>query len=74
MIRGGQVIDGGVVDAPATIDIVRTAVANGDITAPDAFGLMTRMADADRALRLPKSPEELVFGTAGRVLSRPGAR
>lgn len=53
-----------------TIDIVRTAVANGDISAPEAFGLMTRMADSDRVLRLPKSPEELlVLGTSGRSAS-----
>jgi hypothetical protein len=43
-----------------TIDIVSTAVVNGDINARDAFDLMNRMADSDRALRLPKSAEELV--------------
>jgi hypothetical protein len=42
-----------------TIDIMRMAVADGDISAPDAFGLMNQMADSDRYLRLPKSAEEL---------------
>ena len=36
-----------------TIDIMSIAVADGDISAPDAFGLMNRMADSDRYLRLP---------------------
>jgi len=35
------------------------AVADGDIGAPDVFGLMNQMADSDRYLRLPKSAEEL---------------
>lgn len=42
-----------------TIDLMCTAVAYGDITAGAAFGLMTRMTDAGRHLRLPKSPAEL---------------
>ena len=42
-----------------TIDIMCIAVADGDISAPDAFGLMNQMADSDRYLRLPKSAEEL---------------
>ncbi len=42
-----------------TIDIVKIAVADGDISVPDAFGLMNQMADSDRYLRLPKSAEEL---------------
>jgi hypothetical protein len=42
-----------------TIDMMSIAVANGDISAPDAFDLMQRMADSDRHLRLPKSAEEL---------------
>jgi len=42
-----------------TIDIMSIAVADGDISAPDAFGLMNRMADSDRYLRLPNSAEEL---------------
>jgi len=35
------------------------AVVDGDINAPDAFGLMNQMADSNRYLRLPKSAEEL---------------
>ena len=35
------------------------AVADGDISAADAFVLMQQMADCDRHLRLPKSAEEL---------------
>jgi hypothetical protein len=42
-----------------TIDIMSIAVADGDISARDAFDLMQRMADSDRYLRLPKSAEEL---------------
>ena len=42
-----------------TIDLMAIAVADGDITAGDAFHLMQRMAAADRHLRLPKSAEEL---------------
>jgi hypothetical protein len=42
-----------------TIDIVAIAVADGEISADEAFGLMEQMADADRYLRLPKSAEEL---------------
>jgi hypothetical protein len=42
-----------------TIDIIRIAVADGDIGAAEAFRLMNQMADSDRHLRLPKSAEEL---------------
>jgi hypothetical protein len=42
-----------------TIDLMSIAVADGDISARDAFDLMQQMADSDRCLRLPKSPEEL---------------
>lgn len=42
-----------------TIDIMNIAVVDGDISAADAFALMTRMTDRDRALRLPSGPEEL---------------
>jgi predicted nucleic acid-binding protein len=42
-----------------TIDLMSIAVADGDISARDAFDLMQRMADCDRKLRLPKSVEEL---------------
>jgi hypothetical protein len=41
-----------------TIDLMSIAVVDGDITALDAFALMTRMTDAGRHLRLPKSPGE----------------
>lgn len=42
-----------------TMDLMCIAVVNGDITARDAFTLMTRMIDAGRHLRLPQSPAEL---------------
>ena len=42
-----------------TIDLMSIAVADGDISARDAFDLMQQMADCDRYLRLPKSAEEL---------------
>ena len=42
-----------------TIDIMSIAVADGDISAPDVFGLMNQMADSGRYLRLPTSAEEL---------------
>jgi hypothetical protein len=42
-----------------TIDIVSMAVSDGGIGVRDAFDLMQLMADSDRHLRLPKSPEEL---------------
>lgn len=35
------------------------AVADGDIGAAEAFGLMKQMAACDRHLRLPKSAEDL---------------
>jgi hypothetical protein len=42
-----------------TIDLMSVAVADGDISAGDAFDLMQGMADSDRYLRLPKSADEL---------------
>lgn len=42
-----------------TIDIMSIAVVAGEIGAGPAFDLMMRMADCNRALRLPKSAEEL---------------
>lgn len=41
-----------------TIDIVGAIVADGDLTDRQAYDLMLGMRDADRALRLPKSPGE----------------
>lgn len=38
-----------------TVDLMSTAVVNGDIAAQEAFGLMKRMADQGRYLRLPSS-------------------
>jgi hypothetical protein len=42
-----------------TVDLMSIAVANGDITPSAAFELMTRMIDAGRHLRLPRSAAEL---------------
>ncbi|MEP7161505.1 MAG: hypothetical protein ABI746_10430 [Dermatophilaceae bacterium] len=42
-----------------TIDIVRWLVASYDITGADGMTLLKAMSDADRALRLPKSPGDL---------------
>jgi hypothetical protein len=42
-----------------TFDLMSIAVADGDISARDAFDLMQQMADRDRSLRLPKSADEL---------------
>jgi hypothetical protein len=42
-----------------TLDLMSIAVANGDIAARAAFELMTRMNDAGRHLRLPRSAAEL---------------
>lgn len=42
-----------------TIDLMSSAVVNGDITASDAFALMTRMTDEGRHLRLPRTAAEL---------------
>jgi hypothetical protein len=42
-----------------TLDLMSIAVANGDIAARAAFELMTRMTDAGRHLRLPRSAAEL---------------
>ncbi len=41
-----------------TFDLMRIAVADGDIADQQAFGLMRRMADAGRSLRLPSSVSE----------------
>lgn len=41
-----------------TIDIFSIAVADGEISATKAFGLMQQMAVADRHLRLPKSADD----------------
>jgi hypothetical protein len=42
-----------------TIDIFSIAVADGDIRAAEAFGLMNQMATHDWHLRLPNSAEDL---------------
>lgn len=42
-----------------TIDLIGTAVANGDVGAQQGFDLMQRMADQGRHLRLPESRREL---------------
>jgi hypothetical protein len=42
-----------------TIDVVAGCVADGDLTAGEAFALMQAMADAGRALRLPRAPADL---------------
>jgi hypothetical protein len=42
-----------------TIDLMNMAVADGEMSAVDAFALMQQMADSDRHLRLPKSAAEL---------------
>ncbi len=42
-----------------TIDLFAMAVADGEISAPEAFSLMRQMADSDRHLRLPKSADDL---------------
>jgi predicted nucleic acid-binding protein len=43
-----------------TIDLVCTAVVNGDITGEAAFDLMQQMADQGRDLRLPGSAADLL--------------
>jgi hypothetical protein len=43
-----------------TIDIVRIAVVNGDVSTSSGFNLMHEMADHDRHLTLPKSVEDLL--------------
>jgi hypothetical protein len=45
-----------------TIDIMSIAVADGDISAPDAFDLMNQMADSDRYLRFPVRASVPVVG------------
>ncbi len=42
-----------------TIDLVKMAVADGDVGAKAAFDLMNRMADNGRSLRLPSSVSDL---------------
>jgi predicted nucleic acid-binding protein len=42
-----------------TIDLMNIAVVNGDISPRDGFDLMNLMADHDRYLRLPSSPNDL---------------
>jgi len=41
-----------------TIDLLATAVVDGELAEQAAYALMQRMADEGRALRLPKSPNE----------------
>ncbi len=43
-----------------TLDIVRIAVVNGDISASSGFKLMQEMTDRDRHLTLPKSADDLL--------------
>jgi len=43
-----------------TIDLISGAAVNGDITAQGGHDLLHDMADLDRVLRLPKSPQELL--------------
>lgn len=42
-----------------TVDLMSMAVADGEISAAEAFALMQRMADCGRHLRLPGSAEDL---------------
>jgi hypothetical protein len=42
-----------------TIDLIKIAVSNAGITPRDGFNLMNQMADHDRHLRLPGSPDDL---------------
>jgi hypothetical protein len=42
-----------------TVDLMNMIVADGEISAVDAFALIQQMADVDRHLRLPKSAAEL---------------
>lgn len=42
-----------------TIDVVRNLVADGDLSQSAAHQLLSGMADAGRALRLPSSPADL---------------
>lgn len=43
-----------------TIDIMRGIVADGDLSAQQAYDLMLQIAAADRHLRLPRSPRDLL--------------
>lgn len=43
-----------------TLDIMRAIVADGDLTAQQAYDLMLDMADADRGLMLPEAPGDLL--------------
>jgi hypothetical protein len=42
-----------------TIDLMSTAVVNGDISEPQAFDVMNLMGDKGRSLRLPRSASDL---------------
>lgn len=42
-----------------TLDIMRAIVADGDLTAQQAYDLMLDMADAGRGLLLPNTPRDL---------------
>lgn len=42
-----------------TVDLVSTAVVNGDVGAKDAFELMQQMASKGRVLKLPRSVADL---------------
>lgn len=42
-----------------TIDLLRMAVADGDITDKQAFDVLILMSDKGRSLRLPRSAAEL---------------
>jgi hypothetical protein len=48
-----------------TIDLMSIAVTNAEITPQDGFDLMNQMADHDRYLRLPGSPEDLRRSCSG---------
>jgi len=42
-----------------TLDLVSTAVVNGDLQARDGMALMNAMAEAGRSLRMPASERDL---------------
>jgi hypothetical protein len=43
----------------ATLDLMSTAVVNGEVTLQQAFDLMILMSDKGRSLRLPRSASEI---------------
>ena len=43
-----------------TIDLVGGAAVSGDVTAQAGINLLHKMADLDRTLRLPESPQDLL--------------